>query len=343
MPRLSFSTPKVSERRRRRPSLAIAALVAVLLAAPAIGRAQNFPPDADFAPLHCGAAVMTDPYRDVAGVIDERDLVGDANAPAGYHAADVDFAYLRMRVDGDPVSGITLRPSVWGFELDIDNDPSTYEILVSASGISGQVAVFRNSATTVADSPADPADSPPVATYPFATHARTGNAPGSNFGLNGDYFVDIAVPWTVLASLGVNPQTQVRLWVGTSSRDDALDADLACQDGSTGPAHLSGTGSQSTGFAGSGGGGTGGSGGGGGGGAGGAIGPVGENGLELAGGAGCAVVPGEADAAPAGGVLAAVALGAAAAAVARGRRQRSSLRRRRANPAGAWGAPRSGQ
>jgi MYXO-CTERM domain-containing protein len=255
---------------------AIIATCAFLL--PLSARAQTFPPEASWLPLHCGGAVMTDPYRDFPNAIDERDVVGLPSAAAGFHAADDQFLYLRIRVDGNPMMGTMFLPTVWGFEFDIDANPATYEILVSASGATGQVAVFHNSTTTIPDSPADPADTPPVAVFPFSTHLRVAVAGNSSFGNNPDYFVAMAVPWSTLQSLGLGPTTPVRVWAGTSTADNALDLDIACQDGAGGAPTLSGTGTDRGPIGGT----TGGTGG-----AGGAIGPVGENGLEFEGGPSC--------------------------------------------------------
>ena len=250
-------------------------------AAPTLARAQNFPPDSAWVPLRCGNGVMTDPYRDDPAALNERDLVGDGGAAAGFRAADAQFVYLRVRVDDDPAPGGSLRPSVWGFAFDTDGNLQSYEILATASGVSRMVSIFRNSAVTIANSPADPADTPPVASFPFASHALTVGASGSRFGNTPDFFVELALPWSVLESLGLHPQSSVRLWAGSSGSANALDGDIACQDARSGPATLSASASDPT-TLGGGGGGTGGTGGGGG-----LVGPVGQNGLEFEGGPGC--------------------------------------------------------
>jgi hypothetical protein len=187
---------------------------------------------------------MIDGYQDDPPFLDERDLVGDPSAAAGYHAADADYLYLRLRVDGDPAPGGALSPFGWGIELDTDGDTSTYEVLIMASGLSGQVILYRNSATTLANNPNDPADLPPVAAYGFQTNGLSVVAPGSAYGGNGDYFVEMAVPWSDLALVGVFPTTRVRVWAGSSTTDDSLDGDLACHG--AGAATLSGLASDPT-------------------------------------------------------------------------------------------------
>jgi hypothetical protein len=114
---------------------AAGALVAV--AGPA--RAQTFP--STFSPLYCGRGLMTDGYRDQSGFFDERDIVGTPAAPAGFRAVDAQFLYLRLRLDASPAQGNGLRPFAWGFELSIDGDPTTYEILMAVDGAAGTVSL----------------------------------------------------------------------------------------------------------------------------------------------------------------------------------------------------------
>ncbi|HEX7843125.1 MAG TPA: hypothetical protein VF469_36885 [Kofleriaceae bacterium] len=206
----------------------------VLTGAPA--RAATFPGDASYVPLRCGGAVMTDPLGDAPPALDERDLVGDSNAPAGLRASDANFLYLRIRVDRDPAPAGSVRPFAWGMAFDLDGDRSTYELLIALDGIgsqSGTVSVFTNHATTQANDPADPADLPAAATLPFASAARTTGA-GTTNGGNADFFVDLAVPWAMLTPLGLAPDTRTYVWAGSSSVANALDGDLACHDGRTG-------------------------------------------------------------------------------------------------------------
>lgn len=223
------------------------AIAIVLAGAPA--HAATFPDDASYVPLRCGGGVMTDPLGDAPPALDERDLVGDGNAPAGLRASDAQFLYLRIRVDRDPAPGGAVRPFAWGMAFDLDGNRSTYELLITVDGIgssSGTVSVFTNRATTLADDPADPADLPAAATPSFATAARTVGA-GTTNGGNPDFFVDIAVPWTTLAPLGLDRDTRTYVWAGSSSVANALDGDIACHDGGTGgKARLAATASDPT-------------------------------------------------------------------------------------------------
>lgn len=210
------------------------------LAAPFVAEAQTFPQESAWAPLPCGAVVMTDRHRDQSGAQDERDIVGDLNNPAGYHFSDTSFLYLRMRLDRDPMPNKKLRPFAWGIGVSVDQDKSTYEVLMMVNGNLSAVEVYENTATTRPDSPEDPADQPPVASYPIATHGRALVAPGSSYGGDEDYFLDFAVPWSALAPLGLTPITPVELWAGTSSSANALNGDLACHDGTAGSPTLTG-------------------------------------------------------------------------------------------------------
>src|SRR3954468_17653456 len=131
-------------------------VVAAAAAVPASVRAQTFP--ATMSPLYCQRGFMTDGYRDQSGAIDERDVVGTTANPAGFHAVDAQFLYLRMRVDVSPVMGSGLRPFAWGFELSTDGNAANYEILILVDGAADAVRLYRNTVTTILDSPTDPAD-----------------------------------------------------------------------------------------------------------------------------------------------------------------------------------------
>ncbi len=230
----------------RRSLLAFVVIAAAALPARA---AVMFPPDTQWVPFHCGTQVMTDAFADDAGFLKERDLVGDPANAAGYHASDATYLYLRIRLDEDPSPGGALKPSAWGYEFDLDNNPSTYELLVivDGTGTGGPiVAIYANTATTVANSPTDPANTPPIATYPFSMNARSIVAPGSMYGNTADYFLDFAVPWSDLVPQGLDHTTSVHVWAGSSSAPDNLNGDLACHDGTGSTAMLNGTASTAT-------------------------------------------------------------------------------------------------
>jgi hypothetical protein len=209
-------------------------LLLLALARPAA--AQTFPTGAAWVPLPCGAGVMTDSTADTPNATDALDIVGTTPAPAGYHAADAQFAYLRLRVAGNPINGPRLLDDAWGYELDVDDDSgNTYQLLfsVSGTGATDQVAIYRHPVTTTPGDPAEPAVTPPAFVYDAATHAQYTSA-GSTLGGGQDFFVDIALPWADLATLGVAGTTPVRIWAGTSTVPNALDLDLACFAGAGG-------------------------------------------------------------------------------------------------------------
>jgi len=214
---------------------------AAVSAVPASVRAQTFP--ATMSPLYCQRGLMTDGYRDQSGAIDERDVVGTTDNPAGFRAVDAQFLYLRMRVDVSPVMGSGLRPFAWGFELSTDGNAANYEILILVDGAADVVRLYRNTATAILDSPADPADQPPVMTYPFSTNGQVIDAGPSLFAGGNDAFIDMAVPWSDLTPLGLTPTTPISVWAATSTNTDSLNGDFACNDGGGGTAipHLSPT------------------------------------------------------------------------------------------------------
>ncbi len=231
------------------------ALGALLIAAPARGQdTPSFPAENAWIAFPCGGGPMVDARRDQPGAIQERDIVGDVRFPAGFRAVDEAFLYLRLRLDEAPNQGaVNLRPFAWGFAFSTDAFHTGYEVLVTVDGDARVVTLQRNTATMLIDSPADPADAPPAASYPFATHGRTSVADytGTNFdGFGGDrdFFIDLAVPWTALTAVGLERDRPVVVWAASSTEPDRLDGDLACHDamGSSGVPALSRSGSDST-------------------------------------------------------------------------------------------------
>jgi uncharacterized protein (TIGR03382 family) len=203
--------------------------------------AQSFPGDSSWVPLRCANdLVMTDPYRDESGALGERDLVGNTDAATGFRAADAQYLYLRMRLDQDPMPGGDPRPFAWGLLLDTDGNLQTYEVLLMMNGIGGTVSVYRNTFTSLLNDPTDPPDEPAVKTYSLATNARTVSA-GTSYGNESDRFLDIAIPWKDLESVGLTQSTPVIAWAATSSTSTTLNGDFACWDDSTGAPTLSGT------------------------------------------------------------------------------------------------------
>lgn len=213
-------------------AMAFAALLLAASGGPA--RAQDFPAEGDWEEFHCGDSAMWDDAADEPTAVDERDVVGDELQPAGFHYADPDYAYLRLRLEEDPSeTNGDLRPFAWGFEFDTDGDDSTYEVLVLASGVDQTVSVYSNDTVTLDNDPSDPADDPPIAVYDWAANGRTVGA-GSSFGGDGDAYLDMAILWDDLEAAGMTPVTPIRTWAASSSTDNALDGDFACHDGSTG-------------------------------------------------------------------------------------------------------------
>jgi hypothetical protein len=222
-----------------------ALLLATMLTS-SVSLAQTFPAEDTWRPLWCGLNFMFDPYRDESGASDERDLVGNQEAPAAFRMADTEFLYLRIRVDRNAKPNDSLRPFAWGVLVDTDGVFSTYEVMFFVNGVANTLSLYKNTSTTVANDPTDPPDEPAVRNYDPDTHVRSVEASDSTFGSNADFYLDFAVPWADLRSLGITPTTPIVSWVATSSSATTLNGDLACFDDAGGPGTLSGSGSGRT-------------------------------------------------------------------------------------------------
>ncbi|HEY5922450.1 MAG TPA: hypothetical protein VIV11_12300 [Kofleriaceae bacterium] len=215
-------------------------IILLVIAAPVAAHAQVvFPADSAYRPLRCGNMPMTDGLADTAGFLDDLDVVGDPAAAAGLRASDATNLYLRIRLEADPVSG-TLQASTWGMEFNLDIDTTNYELLVLVDGIAAPpvVSIFTNTMTTLSNDPNDPADMPAVQSYPFGMNGRSVAASGSNFGGDGDFFLDFAVPWSELVPLGLDRDTSTRAWVASSASQNSLNGDFACHDPANGAVSL---------------------------------------------------------------------------------------------------------
>ncbi len=201
-----------------------------------------FPPDAAYVPLHCGTANMTDRQADQPTALNELDLVGTELAPTGLRASDATNLYLRIRLDKDPAPNGKPVAAAWGMAFDLDGDLTNYEVLVMADGVAlnPTVGVFANNTTTIPNALTDPADQPVAASFAFAMNARSLGA-GSSEGGTPDFFLDFAVPWSALVPLGLDRNTPTHVWAASSTSETNLDGDVACHDGATGGATLTGT------------------------------------------------------------------------------------------------------
>jgi len=204
------------------------------LAGPA--SAQAFPSDMGWRILDCGGMPSFDPLDDEPGATNERDVVGDSTSPALYFFADAQHFFFRMRVDADPGGAGSFRPFGWAVELDTDTDRTTYELLAQVDGVAEVVEIRRNTVQRSPNDPADPSEET-IMTFATDTHARAVQATGpfdSSFGGDPDFFVDWAVDRALLAAEGITDATAFVIVMGTSSSGDAITADLACHDGTSG-------------------------------------------------------------------------------------------------------------
>jgi len=216
-------------------------------------QAQTWPADNAWRILYCGGQPSFDPRRDVTGKVDERDViggrdvVGDSNDPALYYFVDNDYVYFRMRVDGDPTLPIPDKSERrfdewgWGVQMDTDDRRRTYEFLAGVFGTpedddpEDTVNLKRNTSKDRDDDPDDPAERN-IESYPAKTHARSVKAENvfaSKFGDDDDYFVDWAIARADLRRSDIKDDTQFVFAFGTSSRDNNLNADLACHRAGT--------------------------------------------------------------------------------------------------------------
>src|SRR5690606_22936640 len=104
---------------------------------------QVFPQESDWRVLTSDGQPMLDAC-DASGEID---AVGSVDFPVAYLHRDTTHLYFRMRLNQTPVkSPGDLVPKGWGAVIDLDGDPSDYELLVLVDGKTAPdvVQLWRN-------------------------------------------------------------------------------------------------------------------------------------------------------------------------------------------------------
>lgn len=224
----------------------ITAVVGVVGTWSGAASAITFPADTAWVPLTKGPGPLTDPLGDAAN---ERDIVGDATRPAAYVFMDATNLYFRLRVDKKPIkTDTTFTPFGWGCAVDSDGDPKTLEFWAAVDGIENagpdgnpDQVEWRWNQTPEPDKITDDTEvlvKAYAATAP-AGYARSVEAPLPGFGGDADWFIDWAIPLSIIRSggsgaPGIPVGTPMRFVCGSSSNAQRMDADpLAPSDATT--------------------------------------------------------------------------------------------------------------
>jgi MYXO-CTERM domain-containing protein len=203
-------------------------------------QAAVFPADADWVALPQSGVAMGDVETD--GNNNGREVVGSATLPAAFIYTDGTDMFFRLRLDETPERQGGLSPFGWGFLIDTDGNFNAYEfsILIDSTGASDQILVGQNTSPGNLGDPSDVADTV-LAQIPIVL-AAGGNvqvvSAGSNFPVgapDADFFLDFAVPFSVLQSAGLGMNQPVRFMAGTSSSGNSLSLDLVGTDLAPGP------------------------------------------------------------------------------------------------------------
>jgi len=159
------------------------------------------------------------------------DLRGDSSNPAGFYGQDSSGLYFRQRVDGNPSGPGMFAQYVWSVLIESDGDPATYDWLLAIDGgVEEQVELWQN--TVKSNSPTDSAESEKWSDS-TGTYARI-VAATSTFDGDSDYYVDWYVPWSTFTSqTGLNENSTIRLFFGTSTNHKNINKDLQAGDPGT--------------------------------------------------------------------------------------------------------------
>jgi len=195
------------------------ALLAVLLGAGRALAAGN--PDFDAVPwiaLGCNNADLI--THTSPGSVD---FVGDATYPAAYYAMDTNYVYFRYRVDRNPGGPGGFDQFTWTALMQVPSGNAfQYQYQLSLEGGTDEIQVWANTVAMDIDfSPLFHDDAEvklfsqgysftsgsTVNTTPLARSLLTGD--GSSFDHGPDYFVEFAIPVSVLMAQGA-----ISTWTG---------------------------------------------------------------------------------------------------------------------------------
>ncbi|WP_042167209.1 carboxypeptidase regulatory-like domain-containing protein [Paenibacillus gorillae] len=192
-----------------------------------------FPEDSQYVPVLAGGAPLTDPANDVSP--DECDIVGSTQFPAAYYAYDGTNVYFRLRLNSDPQFKTSFRNFSWGVLFDTDNSPSVLEWELAVNGLDNTLELTQTQ--TVISPAGNPAVtgstnrrgtvrfSAPIINFGIARSKAA--ADGSNFGGNGDFFLDFLIPATVLFPiLGISTASPLRFLFFSSANNNNYNKDF---------------------------------------------------------------------------------------------------------------------
>jgi hypothetical protein len=200
--------------------------------------ALTYPSDAEFVPFRCKGGSASDPLNDTSTGKRERDMVGNNTHPAFYRAATDTHFFFRLRLNDNPLKpgSTVLSPSSYDILFDADNDPKTYEFMLTADGnLQGTRVQFVRNHTREQNNPKDPAHESgglPLNDFPAMDYYSVAKAwDNSRFGGDSDYFITLAIPHSALTAVGIDITQKLVIWGGTSAQTYSLDTDLGCADG----------------------------------------------------------------------------------------------------------------
>ncbi|HOZ02057.1 MAG TPA: DUF11 domain-containing protein [Candidatus Syntrophosphaera sp.] len=190
-------------------------------------KVEAWPTTAQWIPVFKNGDLLQDSLTDANG---SRNIVSSPAHDAAFIYNDGNYMYFRLRLDSNPAGsgGQGLLASFgWGVLIDSNNNAGDYEwsIMVDGIGNPETIVLWQNSTQGTMGSPNDGPETS------VSTITVSGNivitAADTTINGNQDYFVDWRFPYsTFKTATGINDNSPIRLWFGSSSNGVVLSADL---------------------------------------------------------------------------------------------------------------------
>ncbi|MCW3489275.1 carboxypeptidase regulatory-like domain-containing protein [Dethiobacter alkaliphilus] len=192
---------------------------------------MGFPALHQWTPVTLDGEIPVFPAGDVSPA--STDIVGNAQFPPYFFAADEENVYFRLRVNDDPRAPVQgFRSFAWGVLFDTDGNPATYEWLLAVNGLRNRIDLIEN-VIKIPNSWNDPAEGTgggePNAFLPIVNFDNARVTPvddGSAFNGSPDFFLDWRFEKSVFfAFLGISEDDPLRFIFYTATTNNNYNKD----------------------------------------------------------------------------------------------------------------------
>jgi outer membrane protein OmpA-like peptidoglycan-associated protein len=217
-----------------------ASQIALLALLPSIAFAAPWPKDTEWLPIQQNGADLTDASRDHIHTDpqlgDHVDFVGDSNNLVLQWWGDLDFLFVRMRLNDNPwtdSSETKLREGSWAIGLELDGDTSNFEYAITLNGFTPTLNFFVPYANE------DSVDTKLIHDAELSSSQADYRTKEASSAINGDadWLLDLKISWTFIQNqmgFGIEDSFGLIAMSGSDYLSTRYEVDLAGHSDSSG-------------------------------------------------------------------------------------------------------------